>query len=439
MQLTARGLTLLLLTALPLALLAVTPLAAGAVTAWLALAGALLLADLRLTPAPAAWTLERHHDERLSLADWNRIVVTARLRAGPRPLSVWLRDEAPDNFRIDERDRVLTGLARPGEPLTLAYHLYPPRRGDYQFGDLHLRWESVLGLLRRQARFPAAEPIKVYPNLAAVRRYDLLLRQNRLWEMGLRNARRFGSGSEFERLRDYLPDDEYRRINWKATARRGAPIVVEYETERSQHLIALLDVGRLMRGPVGDVARLDYAINSVLLLAFVAARHGDKLGVLTFADRPQVWLAPRGGKQQFLRVLELLYRVEAQPVEPDYVAAINALMTRQPRRGLALVFTDLTGSVGTDALVSQMLRLRRQHLPLLVTISDPTVRDLARTPVVDSQSLHERTVASRLLDERQAALTTLRAHGVLTLDVPADELSVSVIDKYLELKARVMI
>src|SRR5262249_42806038 len=150
----------------------------------------------------------------------------------------------------------------------------PPRRGDYQFGNLHLRWNSILGLLRRQATFPAVAPVKVYPNLVDVKKYDLLLRKNRLWELGLRTTRIFGSGTEFERLRDYLPDDEYRRVNWKATARRGKPISVEYETERSQNIMALLDIGRMMRSPVGDVAKLDYAINAVLLLAFVAAQKG---------------------------------------------------------------------------------------------------------------------------------------------------------------------
>ena len=439
MQLTRLSLSLLLLTALPLAAIGLAPWFAWVTVAWLGLVLTLLLVDLRLTPSAADWTLTRHHDERLSLATWNRVEVTVALRQGLRRLPVWLRDEPPPVFGMDEGERILAGAVRPGLPQTFVYHVRPPRRGDYTFGDLNLRWQSVLGLLRRQARFPAGETVKVYPNLVDIRKYDLLLRKNRLWELGLRNAKVFGAGSEFERLRDYQPDDEFRRINWAATARRGKPIAVEYETERSQNLVALLDIGRMMRSPVGDVAKLDYAINAVLLLAYVAGQKGDKLGLLAFADRVQTWLTPRAGKGQFLRMLEALYAVQSQAVEPDYNAAFTYLSARQGRRSLVLVFTDLTGSLSLEALVAQMSRLRSHHLPLLVTISDPTVERLARAEIRDSQSLHEKTVALQLLDERRLTLDRLRRQGVLTLDVPADELSVAVINKYLELKAKTLL
>ncbi len=439
MQLTWRGFALLLL--IPL-LVGMSGLWRGFL--WLGLAAlllvlALMLADWRLTPDVRAWSLQRQHDDRLSLAAWNLVTVQVHLRRGPRPLSVWLRDTPPITFGVHEETRVLTGRVTPGQPQIFSYQLYPPRRGDYEFGDLYLRWESVLGLLRRQARFPATESVKVYPNLVDVRKYDLLVRQNRLWELGLRNARIFGSGSEFERLRDYLPDDEYRRINWKATARRGKPISVEYETERSQNLVAMVDVGRMMRSPVGDVARLDYAINAVLLLAYVASQKGDRMGVLTFADTVQAWLTPRAGKGQFLRMLELLYAVESQPVEPEYNAAFGYLAAKQRKRSLVLVFTDLTGGLSIDSLIAQITRLRRTHLPLLITISDPTIYRTAHQPIHDSASLYQRTVAEQLLQERRRSLERLRHLGVLTLDTPADQLSIAVIDKYLALKARDLI
>ncbi|MEZ4710005.1 MAG: DUF58 domain-containing protein [Caldilineaceae bacterium] len=434
MQLTIRSLILFLLTAIPLGLGALW--LAGL---WLIVVLALLLADWRMTPAASAFTLTRRHDDRLSLAASNRIEVDVRLRQSPRPLAVWLRDEPPHSFAIDDADRILSGTVTAGQPQHFSYMVTPPRRGDYAFGNLHLRWQSVLGLLTRQAAFPAAEPVKVYPNLVDVKKYDLQLRKNRLWELGLRNAKIFGSGTEFERLRDYLPDDEYRRINWKATARRGKPISVEYETERSQNIMALLDIGRMMRSPVGEIAKLDYAVNAVLLLTYVAAQKGDKVGLLTFADEVNHWLAPRGGKGQFHRMLEVLYGVESQAVEPDYSRAFGYLAARQSKRSLVLVFTDLTGSINTELLVAQMSRLRRRHLALLVTLRDPTVQRLATHAVADSQSLYQRAVAEQLLDERALTLERLRRLGVETLDVAADELSISVINRYLELKARTMI
>jgi uncharacterized protein (DUF58 family) len=436
MQLTRRALWLLLPTALCLAAGAWWSWAPLIALAWLLICGAVLMADWRMTPDPRAWSLSRHHDERLSLAAPNRVAVLVTRRGNGPALPVFLRDDIPPSFGWEGDQRILTGVSVPGQPLELIYTVRPPRRGDYRFGDLHLRWRSTLGFLLRQATFPAAAPVKVYPNLVDVRKYDLLLRRNRLWELGLRATRLLGRGSEFERLRDYSPDDDYRRINWQATARRGKPISVEFETERSQTVIALLDTGRMMRSPVGEVAKLDYAINAVLLLTYVAAQKGDRVGLLAFADKPHTWVAPRGGKVQFHRLLAQLYAVESQPVEPDYTAAIAYVATKQAKRSLVLLFSDLTGALYTQTLAAQLAHLQRRHLVLLVTLRDPTVQALARQPVDDSAALYGRTVAERLLEERQVTLGQLQRQGVLTLDVPADELSIAVINRYLELKAR---
>ncbi|MFO7633165.1 MAG: DUF58 domain-containing protein [Caldilinea sp.] len=443
MQLTERGLIMLLAAAPLIAASTWIPFVLWAAGGWLLIAAALLIADAQLMPKTSDWSLARRHDARLSLAAQNRITVEvdrfAQDKRGGRMCSIWLRDTPPPTFHLDHSEPLLNGSVRPGARADLSYHVWPPRRGDYAFGDLYLRWASPLGLLRRQARFSAAAPVKVYPNLVDVRKYDLLLRRNRLWELGLRSTRLLGAGNEFERLRDYTPDDEYRRINWKATARRGKPISVEFETERSQNIYVLLDVGRMMRSPVGDVAKMDYAINAVLLLAYVATQKGDRIGLLTFADRVLTYVAPRSGKVQFHRLLEQLYAVQGERIEPDYGAAFSEFAARQHKRGLALVFTDLTGSINTDMLVAQMARLRRQHLPLLVTVADPTVNHLATQAIGDSATLYERTVAERILAERRLTLDQLRRQGVQTLDVPADELSVAVINKYLAMKERMLI
>lgn len=434
MQLTARGLLLLLPCVVFLALAAAWPPFVAIAFGWLALAAALFLADWRLAARPGDWELSRRHDERLSLAAWNRVAIDVRARRPARSTRIALRDEAPPSFAV-EGAPMLQGVTQ-GGAATLEYRVRPARRGDYRFGSLHLRWESPLRLLTRQSRFDAATPVKVYPDLSGVRAYDLVVRKNRIWELGLRATRVLGAGNEFERLRDYQPDDEYRRINWKATARRGKPISAEFQTERSQNLVALLDAGRMMRSPVGDIDKLDYAINAVLLLAYVAAAKGDRVGMLAFADRPLAWLAPRPGRGQFYRMLEALYAIQAQPVEPDFASALSYFSVQQRKRSLAVLFTDLTGSVSMESLVAQMTRLRRAHLPLLVTVSDPAVQQFVEQPVLDSRTLYERTAAQQALDERSLAVERLRSHGVATLDVPADELSVAVINRYLELKAR---
>ena len=158
-----------------------------------------------------------------------------------------------------------------------------------------------------------------------------------------------------------------------------------------------------------------------------------------FADDVQSWLQPRTGKAQFYRMLELLYNVQGQPVEPDFAGAFGYFAARQRRHSLALVFSDLTGSVSNEALVAGLLRLRRQHLPLLVTMRDPTVEEFARQRVADVTGLYRRTVSETLLQERALTLESLRSRGVLTLDVPADQLSVALIERYLQIKARTLL
>jgi uncharacterized protein (DUF58 family) len=417
-------------------LVAGTALASGLL--WLALAYTIMVAvlvgvDYLLTTKPNDLEVERICDTRLSLGAENLVTLLIANR-GQRSLDLLVRDEFPYQFPSDQAQ--LRGQVAGFGLLELRYHVRPLQRGDYIFGALNLRYPSFLKTFVRQARYPITAPIKVYPNVLDIRKYDLLARKGLLLELGLRAARIYGQGSEFERLREYNPDDEFRRINWKATARRGRPIAAEYETERSQYVISVIDSGRLMRTPIGDLAKLDYVINSSLLLSYVATLKGDHVGMLTFADDVRTYLGPRRGKGQFYRMLEALYNVQFEQVEADYSRALAYLAARNKRRSLVVVFTDLVTLDAAKPLIAHMGRLARHHLPLCVTISDPNIIDLAQQPSNHAPAVYQRAVAEMLLDERRVVLDTMQNSGVLTLDVPADQLSVSLINKYLELKGR---
>jgi uncharacterized protein (DUF58 family) len=396
----------------------------------------LFIMDWRMAGRVDRFEVTRHHDTKLSLGVQNPVTLSVRNRAR-RGTSFLVRDEPPEAFQIETR--LLNGRVQPLATWTGVYHLQPLRRGDYAFGDITLRWHGPLGLVLRQGSVKAAGPVKVYPNLLDVRMYDLLLRKNRLQELGLRTTRMFGEGTEFERLREYLPDDEYRRINWKATARRHRPVTVQYQTERSQTVIAVLDTGRMMQSPVADIAKLDYAVNAVLFLGYVATGKGDRVGVMSFADDVSHYLAPRQGRGQFYRMLEVLYAVDAQQVEPNYRKALAYLAVKQRRRALVVIFTDLSSGTSLDHLVAQVSLLARSSLPLVVTISDPDVHAAADQVPHDSLSVYQRASAAQMLDERRVVLDTLRKRGVLTLDVPANQLSLAVINRYLELKGRTLL
>jgi len=411
------------------------PLTWVAVLFFLALLG-LVLADYAISTKPEQIAVERLNEAKLSLGAPNLITVRVNNQS-PRALRLKLRDEYPFAMRSDAD--VLDGVLPPLGETRLRYHLTPLQRGDYRFSDTNLRWRSTLGLFQRQARYATAADVRVYPNVLDVRKYDLLARKGLLTELGLRNARVFGSGTEFERLRDYTPDDEFKRINWKATARRNKLIAVEYETERSQHVICAIDTGRLMRPPIGDIQKLDYAVNAALLMSYVASLRGDQIGTLTFADEVGAYLAPRRGRGQFYTMLELLYNVQGQAVEADYTRALGYLALKNKRRSLIVVFSDLATPDAAGPLIGQMARLAQRHLPVLVVMSDPHVTRIAAAAAEQAGQLYERAVAEQLLDERRVIMDRLHQAGVLTIDVPADKLSVAVINKYLELKTRGML
>ena len=433
---TIRGVLLLLLAAPLLAASTWAPALGWIAWGYLLFGLALMALDWRLSGSVHRFQVTRYHDTKLSLGADNPIHLEVQNR-NKRTANFWLHDEPPDAFVVDQR--MLEGQAAPWQTWEGIYHVRPLRRGDYQFEAINLRWRSPLRLMLRQGKVEAAEPVKVYPNLLDVRRYDLLLRHNRLHELGLRQSRQFGEGTEFERLREYLPDDDFRRIDWKATARRNRPVTVEYQTERSQTIVAVLDAGRLMQSPVAQMAKLDYAVNAVLFLSYVATGKGDKVGLMTFADDVMQFVSPRQGRGQFYRMLELLYAVQAQPVEPDYQRALSYLAIKQRKRALVVMFTDLSGGLSTQTLVGQVSMLARHSLPLIVTISDPDVHAAAQQRPHNMLTVYQRAAAQQLLDERQLALDSLRRQGVLTLDVPANQLSMAVINRYLELKGRMLL
>ncbi len=399
----------------------------------------LLVYDYRNAAGPHELEVHRVCESKLSIAAPNpitlRLVYRPRNPNDNRAVSYLLRDEPPFQFALSGADN-LSGMVQRGDAASNTYAATPHRRGDYQFANINLRWLTPLGLLLRQAVVPAAQEVKVYPNLLEVRKYELLARRDQLYEVGLKRVRQLGMGSEFERLREYNSDDDYRRIYWPATARRHFPVAMDYQTERSQTVIIALDAGRLMTSPIGPLAKLDYAVNTALLLSYIATLRGDRVGILAFADNVLTWLAPDRGRKQFITALDTLYNIQPQATEPNYATALSYLALKFRRRALVVLFTDLVDPDASQALVRHVSRLVPRYLPITVTMSNAPVIAAATNPPQNSAAVYEQVVAQKLLQERREVLDILNQHGVLTLDVPADKLNVSVINKYLELKSR---
>ena len=451
MRFSKRLLGFLLPSAIPIMLYSVSPNLMVIDAVYLTLLLVVCLVDYVKTPLFTKVEVARVMNSKFSLGAENGVTlqVVNRSRHG---LRLRLKDDFPPTFRFN---RVIHEIyVEAGESENVIYRLTPSRRGIYHFADIHVQCWGILGLIIRQRRVEAAAEVKVYPNLHAIRQYELLVRRGMLGQLGLKNSRQFGEGTEFERLRDYAPDDDIRRVDWKATSKHQKPIVREFETERSQDVVIMLDAGRLMASPILTEAqepentpdaesnpgqamiKLDYAINTTLMTSYVSTLKGDKVGLIAFSDTVHKYLDPKPGKKQFLTMLEATYALQVYPVEPDFETAFKYLASKQRKRALVILFTDILDRDAAEGLAHYVTTLARHHLIACVTLTDSGIIALATQKPTSSKVVYQRAIAERLLQEKQATLEILRSRGVITLDVPAHQLTMEVVNKYLELKAK---
>jgi uncharacterized protein (DUF58 family) len=315
------------------------------------------------------------------------------------------------------------------------YFVEPRRRGAYALGDQIARYPSPLGLWIRQVRIAGASPLRVYPDLKKIRTFDLLARQNREYAF-LRATRFKGGENEFERLRDYAKDDEYRAIDWKATARRQKVTAREYQLESNQNIVFMLDAGRLMTAEVGGLSHFDHALNSTLMLAHLAARGGDRVGLVGFDEVVRAFVAPVGGPSAGRRLIVASYGLHPRIVEPDYDAAFEQVALRVRKRSLVVLFTQIVDEVAAATIVRRTRAIMRRHLPLVVMFRDTDVQRLLEHGAPGDLELYTRGAAAEIVRWRDGVLRDLKRSGALVLDVPATQLTGALINRYLEIKAR---
>ncbi len=390
-----------------------------------------LAADAALLRRLDRVTARRSHGDILSLGATNRVTLLVE-NPTPFPCRIALRDAPPDECTSEPAVAVapLAAFAT----FSLEYHLTPLQRGECRFGPLVLRVKTVLGLWIRQHEFTADDLVKVYPNIKQAAQQQLLSRQLRTRQMGLRAMRLRGQGTEFESLRDYLPDDELRRVDWKASARRNSLVTREYDIERSQQIMLVLDMGRTMASHLDYMSKLDHAINAAVLLTYVSAQAADRVGVMAFADEVVAYMPPGKGAGQMPLVLEQLYPLHPRLVESDYRAAFTFLAKRLRKRALIVIFTDLIDADSSRRLMDNLALLHPQHMVLCVALSDYELHDILAGPPDGYTGMYQQTIANIVLEDRQLALATLHQRGILTVDAAPSDLSVAVVNRYLAIK-----
>lgn len=382
---------------------------------------------------PEEVSISRTVSPRLSLGEPETVELRVR-NHGRATVRFQILDTPPVGWEVEGLPVEVE--VRPHQDAVVTYSVTPRARGRFSFGDLYARLTQQPGLVVRQLRVPAQAEVRIYPDLREVARYEVMARRSRLEDLGVHRSRLVGRGTEFERIRDYTPDDEYRQIDWKATARRHRPMTRVYEVERSQNVFLVIDAGRMMAGKVGSLSKVDYAVNAALMLAHVALKAGDRVGLMIVSDDVDAYLPLGKGAAQFKQCLELLYGVEARLCHVDYRGALEQIAIRCKRRSLVVFFTDLVDEDTSAELVTYLRLLRPTHLPLCVTLQDEQVVAAARRPTDTVAEMYQRTVALDLLSERRRVLDALQRLGAVVLDSAPEELSVNVVNRYLELKYR---
>jgi uncharacterized protein (DUF58 family) len=382
--------------------------------------------DSRRAPGKAVLQVERECNDLLSVGVANRVTLAITARAAGASAIVHERIPArlhPSQTRWNVR-----------LPARLEYTVTPVARGDVVLGPAVVR---VIGPWRigwRQTTVATTRPARVDPNLAAIDVYEALARRGQLAELGLRTMRLRTEGSEFDRVREAFPDDPLRAINWRATARTGRLMATDLIPERAQPLVICLDHGRLMGIGAGELTKLDHAINAALLLVHVALRAGDRAGMLAFSDTVTGTLPPRAGTAQLRRFLDATRPIQPGETEADYDDALAYFSRWQTRRSLVVIFTDVLDPDQGKALIRQCVRLRRRHLPLVVTVRDPALDDAATAVPRSGDDAYARAVAGGLIADRDDTLRMLRSSGVETIDADARTLSPRLVNRYLDLK-----
>ena len=378
-------------------------------------------------------TAYRTCSDRFSNGDENEVRITVENRLSI-PVHVDIIDELPDIFQ--RRDVRFPVELKRGEKREIVYRLRPVRRGVYHFGRIRLFVTSPLGLVTTRITDGQPQEVKVYPSYLMLNQYELLAAHHNLTELGIKRVRRLGHHTEFEHIKEYVRGDDYRTINWKASARRHQIMVNTYQDERSQQVYSVIDKGRIMQSAFRGMTLLDYAINASLVLSYVALRREDKVGLATFSNHFETFLPASQQAGQMQQLLESLYRQATNFGESDYSALSVHLNKHITKRSLLILYTNFDSVVGMERQLEALKFLSSRHVVLAVFFENASLTAFAERKPRHLSDYFDQTLAAKFIAEKQHVVNLLQRHGIYALLTAPERLSVDVINRYLEMKAR---
>lgn len=351
--------------------------------------------------------------------------------------SLLVIDELP--FQFQKRDSKYHEKLEAGEKKYLMYKLIPVERGEYQFGNINLFVSSPLGLVQRRFRVEANMTIPVYPSFIQMEKYELMAISNRLTELGIKKVRRLGHSTEFEQIKEYVTGDDYRTINWKATARRSRLMVNSYDEEKSQQVYNVINTGRVMKMPFKGMSLLDYAINTSLVVSKVAIGRQDKSGIIAFSDKISTVLAADHRPGQMTKILDALYRQTTDFMESDYEKLTVWILSNVSHRSLIVLYTNFETLESVKRQLQFLRRLAVNHLVLVVFFENTELQGIRLKGNPKTEDIYIKTIAEKFAFEKKQIVHELNKYNIMSILTPPEGLSVNTINKYLEIKTKGML
>jgi uncharacterized protein (DUF58 family) len=372
--------------------------------------------------------IARHVPDALALGVEREVQL--QIDNGGAPLRMDVHDLHPGAWTAQGLPRSLT--LQPGTSATFAYTLKPIERGDHVFEGVHVRLHSPWRLWRRALVAGTARSVRVFPNFAPLTRLAMLTADQASRLVGAHLKRRRGEGTDFHQMRDYRVGDSLRQVDWKATSRMRRLISREYQDERNQQLIVVMDTGRRMLARDGELTHFDRVLDAALVVSYVALRQGDAVGLLATGG-DQRFVAPQRGMAAIDTLLQATYDVQPRAVATDYLAAASELATRQTRRGLVMLVTNLRDE-DIDDLLAAVRMLQRRHRVVVASLREEALDAALDSAADDLPAALRAAAAARYLDQRKAAHDALRSHHVQVLDVTCEQLPAALVERYLAIK-----
>lgn len=374
--------------------------------------------------------------ERFSNGDNNRVQLIIENHY-TFEVSLTVIDEVPYQFQLRDIN-FLTQIA-PGRHKLLEYNLRPVKRGVYEFGFVQVFARTTIGIFQRRFSCDDKKSVKVYPSYLQLRKYELLAITNQLDELGIKKVRKVGHSLEFERIKDYVQGDDIRTINWKATARKNSLMVNQYQDEKAQNVYSVIDKGRLMYMPFEGMSLLDYAINASLVISNVAIKKDDKAGLVTF-EKSFDGMVPAGRRRNQMQVIShFLYNQKTAFGESDYANLYVQLKRNVKRRSLLLLYTNFESIHNLDRQLPYFRLLNKAHLLVVIFFKNTELDTLLHSKPSNTSEIYRQVIAEQFEFEKQQIVKVLRRHGIQAILTKPKNLSIDVINKYIELKARQMI